>query len=282
MKKCLCIALACLFSTALADAPVVDAYSQGIEVNHAIAPQQFVQASDETPAPPPTPEAAPATSEPAPAAAEPMATAAQNTFPSAALMIRNQTQLSQRIDALEQQVQSLRGQIEVQSHTISQLQQQRHSSAQMMTAAQPVAGATPSAVQVDNAKEALKAQMVYQAAYNEIKARNYSQAMHDLQAFVNAYPNSSFVPNSYYWMGELYLLRGDSAQALTQFGKITQQFPQQAKAADALFKVGLIYNDQGNWAKAKQTFQKVSKQYSGSGAAQLARSRLTQLARAGH
>lgn len=251
-----------------ADAPVVDAYSQGMAAP--IAQQQFVQRDDVVDE-----------DDDSPVAATPSVDVAAHPAPS--LSTQSQLQLSTRLDQLEQLVQTLQGQLEVQSHTLAQLQQQLKSGEHGdVTAAPSVATTTPTTQQTQDAQAELKAQMVYQAAYDEIRARNYAQAMQDLQAFTTTYPHSRLVPNAEYWMGELYLLRGDSKKAMAKLTKVASEYPQHPKAADALFKVGLIEADQGKWTQAKQMLQQVEQKYPESSAAQLARHRMTELRQQGH
>ncbi len=130
--------------------------------------------------------------------------------------------------------------------------------------------------------ELLKQQLIYKAAYKEIRSRNFSQALTDFQMFVQQYPNSRYAPNAHYWMGELFLLKNDVNNAIKQFQTVISKNPQDPKAADAMYKLGFIYYNQSKWQQAKQTWHKVIRQFPQSNAAQLSRSRLQQATKEGH
>ncbi len=144
----------------------------------------------------------------------------------------------------------------------------------------PVVPAKANNLQQDNTM--LKQQLVYQAAFNAVKARHFTQALIDFKQFLKQYPKSMYVPNAHYWLGELYLLDGKLPPALQQFNMIVKQSPKHPKAAAAMYKIGMIYYDQNNWQLAKQNWNKLVKRYPKSSLVKIAKQRLQELAEAGH
>ena len=69
---------------------------------------------------------------------------------------------------------------------------------------------------------------------------------------------------AHYWLGELYLLDGDSASAKKHFETLLGQFGDNRRVPDAMFKLGRIYHQEGDVAKAKDILDRVVNEYAGS------------------
>jgi len=117
----------------------------------------------------------------------------------------------------------------------------------------------------------------YQAAYKLIKERNFSQAIVVFKDYLKRYPQGGYVPNAYYWMGEVYMLENHVDDASKSFETVVKRFPKHNKAADSLFKLAMIFVKQKQNDQAKIYFERVRDQYPQSGAANLASDRLKTL-----
>jgi tol-pal system protein YbgF len=198
-----------------------------------------------------------------------------------------------QVKQLQQQVQELRGQLEIQAHDIKTLQDQLHAQYQdldqrMTSGNKPVAVAKPASTTstpatATTATAPTKPMPVvatsnetdsYQAAYDFIKARDYAKAEPALQKYLNQYPQGAFSANAHYWLGEIYLSQGKAEQASQRFSTVIQQYPNYGKMAEAKLKLGFAYYDMGQIAQAKQQLQKVQQEYPNSPAARLATTRL--------
>jgi tol-pal system protein YbgF len=219
---------------------------------------------------------------------------------------------SQKVSAMQDQIQTLRGQVEQLTHDLQQVQAQQKSqytdldkrltqqaaapkvskpvkpvaagiaddSGDTLAAApapMPVKAATP-ATQPDVAEE----QQIYQTAYNLIKAKKYDEAVTALQGMLQKYPSGQFASNAHYWLGELYGLMGKNDQALSEFGTVVKNYPDSPRLSDAQLKLGLIYAAESKWPDAKTAFKKVVNRYPGSAPARLASEQLKQIKQAGH
>jgi len=134
---------------------------------------------------------------------------------------------------------------------------------------QASAGAPPSAAAKPEDLQA------YEAVYALIRQRDFERANGELNAFISAYPDSTLIPNAWYWKGEVQLARQDLDGARKAFRQVIDNHASHGKAADALYKLGVLYGRSGDGALARQTMQQVISTYPQSSAADLARGYLT-------
>lgn len=98
----------------------------------------------------------------------------------------------------------------------------------------------------------------YTATYNLLKARKIDEAVVGFKNLVAKYPAGKYTANSYYWLGEIYLLQNNLPEAEKAFGTVSVNFPAHRKAPDAMFKLAKVYHLQGQGDKAKQLLNKVA------------------------
>ena len=223
--------------------------------------------------------------------------------PSSNSNLTDNAKLIDKIQSLQQEVQELRGQLEVQAHDLKLLQQQqvafykdldtRLSGGATAKAApsgkpamdlsmgsqDPVAprasapAVVPAAVPVSRANPADE-QISYLAAYELVKNKRYDDALSAMTVFTQKYPKGGYTANAQYWLGELYLLKKDYAQGIEHFNSVLQQFPTSSKSAASMLKVGYAYIAMGNKPEARKYLQQVVRAYPGTPTAQLANSKL--------
>ena len=85
-----------------------------------------------------------------------------------------------------------------------------------------------------------EARSVYSAAYQQVKDRDFSKAKVSLSAFISNYPTSRYVPNAYFWLGELYYLESRLKKSRDAFLALVTQYGDHRKVAEAKFKLGKI------------------------------------------
>jgi tol-pal system protein YbgF len=115
---------------------------------------------------------------------------------------------------------------------------------------------------------------MYNKAYQNVKARDYDTAIENLTKYINMYPKGLYTASSYYWLGEIYMLKAKPDKALVSFDKLLKNFPSDPKAPDAAYKRAMVYVHKKDFNKAKALFTTVVKQYSDSTAARLAQKQL--------
>jgi len=194
---------------------------------------------------------------------------------------RVQVQMQQHIDTLQQELNELRGLSETHEYRLNQiLQRQRELYQELdrlsgkLTSAQ-----TAPSVSVVTAPTldtvALSESEAYDRALSLVlKGKQYDKAIVEFKQYLIDFPQSSYVPNVHYWLGQLLFTKAQKSQAKIQFESLVNNFPDSGKRADALVKLGQIEQDTNNPVEAKSLYNKVLKQYPESGAAQIARTRL--------
>lgn len=82
----------------------------------------------------------------------------------------------------------------------------------------------------------------YIGAYEIYKSGGADKAIDPMQQFISDYPNSVFVPNAYYWLGEFYLssTSANYDKAKQNFATVINRFPKSAKAPTALYRLATI------------------------------------------
>ena len=227
--------------------------------------------------------------------------------------LSNNAQLIDKVQKLQQEVQELRGQLEVQTHDLKLLQQQQLSfykdldsriaqgggvvkaaqtkaptdlSLGLKTPAAPAVNAPPTTTTV-NTKTVAAApvgavsrinpadeQISHLAAYELVKNKRYDDAVIAMQTFVQKYPKGGYSANAEYWLGELYLVKREFPKAIEHFDIVLKQYPSSSKSAASLLKSGYAFVASGNKDEARNRFQQVVKNYPGTPTAQLATNKL--------
>nr|WP_269836573.1 tol-pal system protein YbgF [Rheinheimera soli] len=227
-----------------------------------------------------------------------------------------QVAMQQQVSALLDEVSELRGVTEMHSYKLEEiLQQQRNiyqeidrrlgsgatSGSTSATPTQPSTPTTPAeqapignpaalvnggetqtAETTDTASAAASSSPsesdAYESAVNLVlKDRAYDAAIPAFENFVRSYPDSSYAPNSYYWLGQLFFTKNELLKAKAQFERVVAQYPQSAKAADSLAKLGQLAEREGDVAAAKQFYQLLVSKYPQSKPAKAAKAKLETL-----
>jgi len=221
-----------------------------------------------------------------------------------------------QVTSLQREVQQLRGDIEVQTHTLESLQKRQRdlyldidrrlhrmeaggvetqSRAPAATSAPEASAVAPGTTQavVPGVKTAetresaaalnpAEQRKAYDQALELLKEGRYTEASTAFQAFLKTYPGSSYADNAQYWLGEVYYVTRKFKPALTEFEKVLTQYPGSTKTADARLKMGYIYYEQNNWAEARKILGQVVKDSPGSTSARLAQERIDRMQKEGH
>ncbi|MGB5326083.1 MAG: tol-pal system protein YbgF [Pseudomonadales bacterium] len=111
--------------------------------------------------------------------------------------------------------------------------------------------AVPDVRQADDARE------MYSAAYQLVKDREFGKAKVALGAFIKDFPGSDYVPNAYFWLGELYYLDSSLEKSRDAFEALVTGHGKHRKVSEAKFKLGKIYHQLGDVSKAKSMLESV-------------------------
>jgi tol-pal system protein YbgF len=204
-----------------------------------------------------------------------------------------QIEMQQQIDALSNDVRQLRGSLEEANYKLQQATERQKGLYQELdklkatpsatapvgattessqAAGTPIVGQTPAPVAKAASAEETQA---YDAAVSLVmKDKDFAKAIPAFEAFIQKYPQSSYVPNAHYWLGQLLYNQGDKDNAKANFLIVAQKFKDSPKRADAILKLGMITLSEGDKEKANKFFQLVVKQYPDTPSAQLAQKAL--------
>lgn len=227
--------------------------------------------------------------------------------------------LLRKVEFLQQEVQELRGKVEEQNYQISQLSnnqkklyldldQRLQNGSSKATAAStgitidstemtmpaaskpevshsvnpvnfPVSSPTLGTMSQD---EALAEEKAYQHAYHLVQNKDYEGAKQAFRSLVKSFPEGKYAPNAHYWLGEIYMAKGDLNLAFESFDSVFKHYPQHPKAADSLLKLGYVEYAKGQWKRSQELLSQVKSQFPGSTSAQLADARLQRMHKEGH
>ncbi|MCL6416328.1 tol-pal system protein YbgF [Aestuariirhabdus sp. Z084] len=205
-----------------------------------------------------------------------------------------------QLELLQQEVQTLRGMLEEQSHAMRLMKQEQRdryidldrrigqlSNPGLSTAQQPAVvgnakpgidtAPTPSTTSGGQGGNPEVEKAAYSEAFALIKERKFDDAVVALKAFLEQYPSGAYSANARYWLGEVYLATEQSDLAQTAFERVLSDFPKHRKAPDASYKLGRAYYNQGDLEKARSYFQATIDSYPGSTSAKLSQEFLKKL-----
>lgn len=176
-------------------------------------------------------------------------------------------------DATLQQVNQLRGQIEVLANELANAQKRQKDfyvdlDARLRKLEPREVTIDGKAAQVDPGE-----QRGYDTAMQQFKAGDYKAAATALQEFVQRYPGSSYAANAQYWLGNSYYAQRDCKAAIAAQLVVLKNYADSPKAPDAMLNIASCQTELKDKA-AKKTLQDLIKQYPDSTAAAAAKERL--------
>jgi len=211
-----------------------------------------------------------------------------------------------RLENLQQEVQQLRGEVEVQANSIEGLKQRQRDlyldidrrlrQLESGAVAQPQANITSSSPATPpvaaTEKKSLNTpstptdpvveETAYRAAFKLLKEGRYAPATSRFRAFLAKHPNSAYADNAQYWLGEISYVTRAYEQAISEFQKVLDNYTDSTKQSDALLKQAYCYYELKNFAKAKELLAAVISRFPHSTAARLADKRRQKISAEGH
>ncbi|MBT8440545.1 MAG: tol-pal system protein YbgF [Gammaproteobacteria bacterium] len=225
------------------------------------------------------------------------------------------SELMMQVDALKRENSELRGQIELQNHTINSLKNRQRDLyididqrlTQLQASGQKPATTTVAPTVTDFSAAAPKTPVAEiskpapvsavpapvvlstriskqeQAAYDKANRllisadRRYPEAIKAFQAFLKKYPQSKLAGNAQYWLAEAFYVSQKNNEALLEFSKVIQLYPASTKVPGAMLKTGYLHHSSGRIAEARDILNKIISRYPKSSEAALAKQRLSRI-----
>lgn len=189
------------------------------------------------------------------------------------------------IQALKYELATLRGMVEEQAHEITRLKQQQTENylnldkrisafSDVSNITRPAAAAAATSTSITTSPTATPVRTsipatvtsgsvndaeVYTAAYDLLRKRQYDAAIMAFNDYLSRFPRGAYAGNSYYWLGEVYLLQEDYAQARDWFSKLLTEFPNDRKVLDTKYKLGRVYHSLGDNGQARTLLEEVAR-----------------------
>jgi tol-pal system protein YbgF len=192
-------------------------------------------------------------------------------------------ELQQRIERSQQELRTLRGQIDEARHQLESVQQQQRDlysdlDRRLLVMENGGAGAPVAAGGATNAPDVVFADesAVYGDAFAAMKAGRYDEAARGFQTYLAKYPRGPRADNATYWLGEAQFVQQQYEAALKSFQAVAA-FPESRRLPDAMYKVALSQYELKAFRNARATLQKLIAQYPESEAAAQARLQIDKL-----
>jgi tol-pal system protein YbgF len=196
--------------------------------------------------------------------------------------------LSQGVESSQNEVRTLRGQLEELQHNLTRAQDQareQYSDVDRRLSAVEAGGggggptaalggsAGGGSLPVPQGDDRAN----YQAAFDLLKDGKYTEATSAFKQFMATFPDSVLADNAWYWLGESHYVTKQYGDALKSFRTVVDKYPASRKMPDALLKIGYCQYELKNWAEAKAALNQVVQQYADTTAARLASQRLSKM-----
>lgn len=208
-------------------------------------------------------------------------------------------EMSRKLDAMELEVRTLRGDIETLQFELQGLNSRQRDqymdidsrlqgldsggkAAVAATAGAAVASSAGSAAAPVSGPASASEQESYNTAFNALKDGRYEQAAGAFSQFLSTFPASNLADNAKYWYAETFYVRRQFAEALSTFEEVVKDYPDSRKTPDALLKIGYCNYELGQWSQAKSALSQVGQRFPDSTAARLAVQRLDKIKAEGH
>ncbi len=221
----------------------------------------------------------------------------------------------ERLDAMQAEMQQMRGMVEEQQHTIEGLKERQRelyldidrrlsrferegggasmpaptttapaapSTAQPLTSAvaapkAPPVATAPVAAPADSGNQLQQEREAYQKAFDTLRELRYSQATQEFRAFLKQYPNGRYGHIAQYWLGEASYAQRNFKQAIIDYQALLQNYPSSPKRAEAMLKIGYSQHELKQDGEANKTLDQLIKLYPDSTEAGQARNLLKQI-----
>ena len=161
---------------------------------------------------------------------------------------------NQVIQELTQKVEQLQFELNTLENKVERINQDIDFRLSELGAQKPVEKA-PSEIQKGSDKVA------YEAAYALLKTGDYEAAEQAFLKFMTDYPDSTYLGNANYWLGETYYARGQYAEAAGLFADGFTKYKDNTKAPDNMLKLGLTMKSLGKKSEACTAFKGLASEF---------------------
>jgi len=101
----------------------------------------------------------------------------------------------------------------------------------------------------------------FQIAFDLLRSQQFDQAKKALEEFIDNNSENELAGSSYYWLGEIHLLKKNYREAALVFAEGYQKYPTSIKAPDSLYKLAETLSQIDKINDACNTLKKFTKEY---------------------
>lgn len=105
------------------------------------------------------------------------------------------------------------------------------------------------------------AEATYQSAYRDMQGGQMDLALQEFSDYLKWFPDTEYAPNAQFYMGDLYLRKGDAENAIAAFDTVLERYPENNKTPDARYMKGRALVQAGKPTAAAQEFREIIKRY---------------------
>ena len=115
--------------------------------------------------------------------------------------------------------------------------------------------------QTDNKILDLSPDEQFQVAFDLLRSQQFDQAKTALEDFIDNNSENQLAGSSYYWLGEIHLLKKNHREAALVYAEGYQKYPTSIKAPDSLYKLAETLSQIDKINDACNTLKKFTKEY---------------------
>lgn len=185
---------------------------------------------------------------------------------------------------LQQELQRLRGEIEVQTHTLNELKNRQRElyvdidrrllsvernggrrPVSQSPAAPPIAplAVAPATETAPTPAQAADEQKAYQKAFDLLRALRYDKAIESFRDFIRQFPNGRYAHIAQYWIGEANYAQRRFAEAIVDYQALLNNYTNSPKLAEAMLKIGYSQFELKQYDQARDSLDRLIKAYPG-------------------
>jgi tol-pal system protein YbgF len=190
-----------------------------------------------------------------------------------------------RMDTLATQVQALADNLEEVKVRMGRLQQQMADTQSVLQSLDArVAGGAPLDLSGNGTSGAgapgappAPSEVLYSNALRDLNSGKYDLARQEFTDYLRYYPDTDLASNAQFYLGEIFYAERKYREAIGEYDKVLNNFPQSFKLADARFKKGMALAELGDRAASVREFREVVRRHPGTEAERRARARLREM-----
>ena len=126
----------------------------------------------------------------------------------------------------------------------------------------------------ESQKEQPTPEILYQQAYDALKAGDFIKARELFGTFLAQNPKHNLAANAHYWLGETYYGEKKFEQAVLEFQEVIKNFPEKEKVPAAMLKQGMAFKEMGDGKSAIYIYKKLVEEFPKTEEAKIAREKL--------